>query len=73
MRVRSKSLEPYLLEARIVESIENAPPGSREMLKALVQGYVLHSLLKQDSEKADPHAARRVVPDLPNDLGFSVD
>ncbi len=45
MRVRSKSLEPYLLAARIVESIENGAPGS-EKLKALMQGYVLLGLLK---------------------------
>ncbi len=46
VRVRSKSLKPYLLAAGIVESIENAPPGSREKLKALMQGYVLLGLLK---------------------------
>jgi len=47
VRVRSNSLEPYLLEARIVESIENAAPGNREKLKALMQGYVLLGLLKK--------------------------
>ena len=46
LHLRSTSLEPYLLAARIVESIENAPPGSSEKLKALMQGYVLLGLLK---------------------------
>ncbi len=46
VRVGSKSLALYLLEARIVESIDNAAPGSSEKLKALMQGYVLLGLLK---------------------------
>jgi hypothetical protein len=46
VRVRSESLDPCLLKARIMEMIENAPSGTGAKLRALVLGYVVLGLRK---------------------------